>query len=485
MNKQLIATMHCPYCGSNFRIARECRQHEGRLVYGIVECNCFRFPVVDGILLLNLAKGYGGAEEVLQPYVPLQIAALQYLDRDDISGLLGWMRRHMPLAAELIEGTSSPYLALATRLDLAADREAQRFLDENGRYEVLGNRGRLAPLRRFFARRGSADVPRTVTDQQVTDKLPTYYISRFFSPRVNALALQLGALPLNGKILSLCCGHGVFENLLAADGRAKEVVCVDGQFLNLLITRRYSSQRASFICHDVQFPLPFADGSFDGVFSSTCLPEIPAQRTFVTEAIRVTANTGWTLFDSIWNTEMGVKRISPYRHYRFCQNFFSRLEDYIPLFEKCAGAEREVGVYSLGKSDISIDAAAWSFGADRAKTLAQRTDHQISVLIQGRAHPVKFSIPVRPWLTADHLSVTPVYAVEKRGTELKLQRLRQFAQLIPAYAASAFAGYPETGTIQLELRSNANWLLDQFRSGTLALLPQEFDSSERGLSALA
>jgi hypothetical protein len=92
----------------------------------LLECRCFIFPVVDGVLLLSLAKGYGGAEEALQPYVPLRAAAIEYLQRDDVAGLQSWIRRHIPLAALLIDGCVGDYTefmaARGSLLDTAVDR---------------------------------------------------------------------------------------------------------------------------------------------------------------------------------------------------------------------------------------------------------------------------------------------------------------------------------------------------------------------------
>src|SRR5438309_2299998 len=119
--------MSCPYCGAGFRIRRAVSRDKDRLRYGLIECRCFAFPVVDGILLLSLAKGYGGAEEALQPYVPLQVAAVRYLERDDVAGLRAWIRRHAPLAADLIDGTDEPYLSFSARLERELSREAERF----------------------------------------------------------------------------------------------------------------------------------------------------------------------------------------------------------------------------------------------------------------------------------------------------------------------------------------------------------------------
>src|SRR2546423_78744 len=119
--------MSCPYCGAGFRIRRTVSREQDRLEYGLIECRCFVFPVVDG------------------------------------------SHRRRSLRA-----------------------------------------GVGAPVRRLLRPAPRPELP-TVAD---------YYAARYFSPRVNALALQFAALPPARRILSLCCGQGVFENLLGLSGHA-------------------------------------------------------------------------------------------------------------------------------------------------------------------------------------------------------------------------------------------------------------------------
>ena len=468
MQVELLEQMRCPYCGAGFRITRSVVSGEDRLTYGLVECRCFVFPVVDGILLLSLAKGYGGAEEALQPYVPLQVAAIRHLETGDVQALRSWIRRHAPLAADLIEGTDESYLGFAARRGRELNTAVHDYLADQGVYGVLGH-GRPGTLRRakdmVSARRGG----------QRRSELPTpddYYETRFFSPRVNALALQLAALPPAPRLLSLCCGHGVFENLLRVRGaRDGSVVSVDGQFLNLLITRRYADHGGSYICHDLQFPLPFADGAFDGVFSSTCLPEIPTQRTFAAEAIRVTAEAGWTDFDSIWNTELGAARVDPLRHYRFCQNFFADLTDYVAMFEACAGS-RAVGVDVPDTPAAYLAAPGWAFGADVQAALANRADHEISVLVTGSDFP-GFVAPDHRLPAAD-LAVSYAFDVDTRGDRIELRRRHEFETLHPVFASKQFEGYPPAATIDLGRVDDDSYRTELFVAALVGLVPPAF-----------
>lgn len=505
MDRALIKDLICPYCNGSFRIVQEVEGTENKLQYGLIECRCFKFPVVHGILLLSLSKGYGGAEEELQPYVPLQVAAIRYLERGDVVGLRGWLHRRMPLAADLVDGTAGTYLKFSARMAMKTEAARARYLVDQGRNESVGYPGLHAQelfraaippgrlgigrlpfypnLRQAYHSLRAWLVPR----QYELEQLSSFYVQRFFAPRVNALALQLGFLPLEDRIVSLCCGQGIFENIVKAYGTARQVVSVDGQFLNLLLVKHFVDPAGNYICHDIQFPLPFADGYFDGVFSSTCLPEIPAQRSLVSESLRVTQESGWSFFDSIFNAKLGDSRINELRHYRFCQNFFGNLSDYRPFFKECAGPGRSLA-FSIPDNPRSYTSQhGWVFSdSDKAAKDLSSDEPYLSVLAVHGARFRGFNNSVsRPWMTSEHLSVSPTYAVTTPdGSTLKLTRNPALAMPAPAYAPTAFRGYAERVDIDLKRVQDTSYLLNLYCDGVLALMPRAFDSPSRLLSDL-
>ncbi|MDP1795089.1 MAG: methyltransferase domain-containing protein [Acidimicrobiales bacterium] len=373
MRHDLLRDMRCPYCGGAFEpIVLD--GDDTQIQWGLLRCRCFEFPVVDGIALLNLAKGYGGPEDELNPYVPLLVASVEYLQKGDVAGLLAWIERQLPLVRPLLsDGDPVSYLHLSAELGLAIAPLVEDYLVDMSRYEVIGAPGKKPRKRK------QVTIDRAVELSRLND----YYTTRFFSPRAHALALRMCHLDFGPRTLSLCCGHGVFENFVRALDLGTQVVSVDAQLVNLLVTRRYANPDAVYLLHDVQFPLPFGDGAFDGVFSSTCLPELPAQKTFVEESIRAASPMGWAFFDRIWNLEFqgGVRRIEHLRHYRFAQNFFATLEDYVALFTESAGPSRKVGV-DLARDPVAyVEDPGWAFGDDIASRLAQRDSFELSALV--------------------------------------------------------------------------------------------------------
>ncbi|HUR41102.1 MAG TPA: class I SAM-dependent methyltransferase [Verrucomicrobiae bacterium] len=484
MRPALIESLICPYCGGALRLGLVAEERGGDVHYGLAHCRCFTHPIVEGVLLISLSKGYGGAEESLQPYAPLQAVAVQLLEQRQLPTLKQWICTHIPLAAPFIRADPGPYLEFSSTLAARLDREVADFLDDHSRYGVLWPMRGV--LNRAVRRLGRSLRPAPSGREHQLAQLEQFYPTRFFSPYSQSAMLQLGQLPLRGRVLSLCCGQGMFENLLAADGRATEVISVDGQFLNLLATRHFVRPQGQFICQDVQLGLPFADNSFDAVFSSTCLPEIPTQRHFAREAVRVTSPRGWTWFDCAWNGELGGARINPWRFYRFAQNFFEHLEDYVDFFSECAGGRATAIAVPTAAAAYRDAAPDWTHEprAIVAK-LAQRQEAQLSALVfDHQRFPGFVAQPERNWATVANLAVSPVFEARAEGGAIHLARRAGFEKLSPNFAPKAFAGYPATGRINRADLASTERLLSMYCEGLLTVLPRNFDSPSNALSAL-
>jgi SAM-dependent methyltransferase len=506
MRLDLLNQLHCPYCGGAFHVSRKVAVNDRHLEWGLLQCRCFEFPVVDGVLMLSLSKAYGGAEEELQPYASLQIAAIQHLRRGDLDGLKAWMRRHLPLGMRLIEGGFETYLEFAAAYESTLDAAAQRFLVAASRDEVTGDvagrehlRRRLGPLansprlldaamrlRLALQRRGGQpqDSGELLEGRLIVD---SYYAQRFFSPRLAATHLNRRHLGTEGRVLSLCPGHGVFEfSLQLAQQKPETLVCMDAQFINLLVLKHLLNVDASLICHDLQFPYPFADGWFDGVFSSTCLPELPSQRHFVREAIRVTRPEGWTLFDSIWTLESGVKRIDPKRHYRFCQNFFEHIREYVPFFRECAGDSRRAAFDISGGAADYLGGPPWLHGAEADAQLERARDEVMSVLVTDPRSFRGYAPAGMPaWLSAETLSISPAYTAKLEGDSLVLNRKPEFAETRIYFTARRSGGLPARIELPRAELKNPARVRELYCQGAAAALPPRLMRKRQTLADLA
>ena len=145
MRRELIDQMKCPYCLGHFDVAHEHEKDAEHIKWALLRCRCFEFSVVDGVLLLSLMKGYGGSEETLAPYVPLQVAAIEYIRAGDIAGLRRWIARHIPLIHRLISPDHVDYLGFSRDLNARLWPEVEKDLFAWNRYGVIGRRGALSP----------------------------------------------------------------------------------------------------------------------------------------------------------------------------------------------------------------------------------------------------------------------------------------------------------------------------------------------------
>ena len=455
MRRALVEAMTCPYCLGRFAVPRASGRQTDRIDWGLLRCRCFEFPIVDGVLLLSLAKGYGGSEEALAPYVPLQVAAIRYIGNDDVDGLRGWIGRQIPLLDRLMATAPVDYVSFSTDLNRRLWPQVETDLYAWSRYEVLGRRG--------AGRRGIvgalAGNPLGLALFKAYRRLfppvwSTFYMMRFISTELAELRTRLQDIPIDGPVLSLCCGHGPFELLLR--GRAPQVptVSMDGQIINLFTVKRFIAPDADYICHDAQFSLPFADGHFSHVFSSSCLGEIPTQAHFVREARRVTADDGWTMFDGV-TPEEGA-RVMPTRYYRACQNPFASHRDYFSLMLECA-AGRSVAVTPTKPATPSWRSSADDLDAVPTATfmLTGAADGSVTP-----ARPAAFSAQERALL-----AVNPLYDVSTEGAALqgRLRRRKAATRDLPAQISI------ETARLDDEA-----YVARLYQSGAAVLLPAQF-----------
>jgi hypothetical protein len=442
-----------------------------RVRWGLARCGCFTFPIVDGVLLLSLAKGYGGSEEVLQPYTPLQVAALEFLQADNLPALREWIDRHVPLLARLIRPEPLAYLDFMRDLNGRLYQEVERDLHAWGRWEVLGRRAsyrRQPSARKAIAATWAGATWLGLRARWAPAVFESFYVARFVTPQLEELRLRLRPLPFDGPLLSIACGHGPFELLVQARQPATDIVSVDGQLLNLFVTRRFVNPEGDYICHDVQFPMPFADGAFAGVFSSSCLIEIPTQASFVRESVRVTSPSGWTVFDAV-GPEPDT-RVTPTRFYRVCQNSLDSLPEYLRLLRECASGRPL-------QMTTATSAGPWNRDAAVLTGLRMASFAVTRLPLDATVSPGTLTPGERA-----RLHVNPKFEVRDEKTRLvgrlrpdQLRQRRRHPDLVSAL--------PEEITIEKQRLSDAAFVADLCRKGVLVLLPDDFGTDAVRASA--
>lgn len=464
MKREVIGRMKCPYCLGRFRAEHQVGDDQS-IRWGLLRCRCFEFPVVDGVLLLGLVKSYGGSEEVLAPYVPLQVAAIKHLRANDVPGLRRWIARHVPLLDSLMAPADLDYLTFSRDLNTRLWPQVEKDLFSWNRYEYLGRRGAFrqsgGTVNALAATRLGSGLMR-MRRRLFPQVWSTFYVGRFISNELAELRARLSGVRFTGPVLSLCCGHGPFELLLRARHPEVSIVSVDGQLLNLFLVKRFIAPDSTYICHDLQYPLPFGDAAFREVFSSTCLSEIPSQANFIREAVRVTAEDGWTMFDGVTPDIAG--RIVPTRFYRVCQNHFESMEDYRQLMIECADGK------TLHFTPLKPAKPQWT-GDPAALSGVPSATFVFSGSAIGNAND-----PAGSGFSGEErglLAVNPRYEVKVEADRL-LGRLRFTERLATRLKSQILGDLPREVVIDRRRRGQPGYLESLYESGVIVMLPKDF-----------
>jgi hypothetical protein len=380
----------------------------------------------------------------------------------------------VPLIHRLIGPQPIDYLSFAKELNARLWPQVEKDLFDWNDYEVLGRRGALKRKRGFVNTLATTRIGYGVMRARrrlFPHVWTTFYLTRFVSNELASLRTRLCNVRIDGPLLSLCCGHGPFELLLRGRTPKVPVVSMDGQVLNLFVVKRFIAPDSSYICHDVQFALPFEDSVFSEVFSSTCLSEIPSQAHFIRESRRVTSESGWTMFDAVTPDEDG--RVVPTRFYRVCQNHFASLDDYQKLMVECAGGR------TVHFTSVNPPEPRWTDDAAALKSAPSAT----FVINAGAASGFQFA-GQSGFSTEERasLAVNPRYQVQVEDSKLS-GRLRLGERVRAKFKKQMLDGLPNDVSIDRRRLDDPAYLEELYRSGVIVLLPKNFASDVVNLFA--
>jgi SAM-dependent methyltransferase len=261
--------LECTFCHSTLEYAE---LHPG---YGILECRCDRWPVVDGIPIIqrtpigHIEHTKGTARYRSTSYSEL----VDLIDAHEFSeALLRCLRspRTLPGLQRLIGWTlshSKIVVGLWQRLDNAAL--------EN----LLARRDALTAtdLFEFFC---NPNTP-------LGDGAREYFTYRFGMPRhLSALALIESIPSSTQPVLDIACGAGHIEHYLERRSDPTAVIGCDFNFFQLWVAQHWIAPLSSFVCADVRDGLPFADEVFSAVICSDAYHCIENRRLLLSEIER-------------------------------------------------------------------------------------------------------------------------------------------------------------------------------------------------------
>ena len=252
-----LSALRCPDCRGEFAFT-PAPNARATGEYGILQCACFRYPVVDGVPIISKrqiglysytkagAGSQGPEVEEISRLVAdgrgydALIRCLAFTPRFEILDQLpGWRIWH-----------SDAFRAL---LRSWIERRARRMLDVD--------RARLCAEDWFDFYFGEVSAD----DRSL---LP-YYRNRFVLPRALAALSLLRLLPSSNKpVLDLACGFGPFAHYLTNRRNPAAVIGVDFNFYLVWGQKHWIAPRGMFVCADANYPLPFSDDSLSGVLCS-------------------------------------------------------------------------------------------------------------------------------------------------------------------------------------------------------------------------
>lgn len=264
MHESLLSLLRCPFCGTrlspvdNHALIR----HHGRIVSGVLGCECCAFPVVDSI--------------------PVLIA-------DDTS-------RAAIVALEAGRA--------ADARDLLLGLDAERSVALRG----LLDRGTPATYRELIA-------------VLSPDAEGTYFVYRFSDPTFVMAEGVLRALGQHDALsaswmIDVCGGSGHLTRVLTQVQAASATpgpgtVLADVYFSKLWLASHLTAPACHPVCCDANHPLPFASGAFSLAVLSDAFPYIWHKRLLAGELMRLTGPGGAVVMPHLhsslgWNYSAGL-----------------------------------------------------------------------------------------------------------------------------------------------------------------------------------
>lgn len=284
------ASLWCPSCRSEIALPSTSE-------HAIARCECRSYPYVEGVVVGDVA--------VREP----MLASIRAGDIEASRKLL--LGRHR-----------SKYDLLFRSRRPATFRQ---FLRHNELVRLTEGLGLRKPFMWLRPRR----LFRQIVDSA---QFNLYMRHRFCAPSLLATMALLGLVRLRpGAALDAPCGMGHLSWMLSRLVPAQHLLCLD-----LVPSFAYSARRffvpdaAASIAHDLNYPMPLADGSISTIISSDSIHYVDNKTLLVSEFKRVLNDTGVVVVSHMHNklqhNPAAGSPLTPQDYYRLFDGFHVQLQ---------------------------------------------------------------------------------------------------------------------------------------------------------------
>ena len=294
-----VSILRCPGCRGGFSFstasAGRAEPHPGTGGrYGVLQCSCSRYPVVDDVPVLmkapvGIVSHWNDGVIHSGPTSADLVASIERgATTEALIDCLAFPR-HYPLQGRLSRRHLWPD-ALGRRAGLAQTRSGLRKLLERDRGGLLAQE-----VFEFFYSRRSGNNP----------YLAEYFLNRFVMPRYLSAMALVQRLPASEQpVLDIACGYGHIDHYLTRRGRSTPAVGIDFNFYQAWGARRCVAPDAWFVCCDASALLPFTDDCFSGAVCSDAFMYLPDKPLLLSEVERIAPGRP-AIFTRVGNKAVG------------------------------------------------------------------------------------------------------------------------------------------------------------------------------------
>jgi len=157
-----------------------------------------------------------------------------------------------------------------------------------------------------------------------------YFTYKFGQPRFLVGQSLLMILPFENKpILDIACGVGHTVHYLTFRNSKQPVIGVDRNFAKLYLAKKIVAPRGNYFCAEADYTLPFADGTFAGIFCSDAFEFFTYREASVRDMKRVLNKNGVIIITRILSVTLKYYRKFRVVFYDQLKRYFSDMNNII------------------------------------------------------------------------------------------------------------------------------------------------------------